>query len=331
MARGSALLAAPDGDLAYWGRSQEQSWALALTAAGAGVLGPGRAERLRGRTARRIEREHGFGPFGVWIVPALRTDPAAGRAAMDDYAANGVYNGLTLVGAEWTLAGLPGGERRVPAPTAPLGADADGAWRVGRGAAGFAVARHGDVWFAVRMRAGTGGHRGDPRYAFGLMAAKRRSGGRWRDLVPAAPRALSSGDGPGPSLVLRDGTVAHAYGRRIVVGRRRGTVTVVGGFRTAAGRVVRHAVRFAYAPTRTGVSVSFPVRARDVVDVADFRAGSVRPVAVQLGTPGRRARDLRSVPTVLGGYASATRGDVERIGARVRVTRRGTLTWLPRG
>jgi hypothetical protein len=163
------------------------------------------------------------------------------------------------------------------------------------------------------------------------MAAKRRSGGRWRDLVPAGPRALSSGDGPGPSLVLRDGTVAQATGSRIVVGRRTGTITVVGGFRTATGRIVRRGVRFVYAPTRTGVSVSFPVRAGDLVDIADFRTGSVRPVAVQLGTPGRRTRELHSVPTVVGGYASATRGDVQRIGARVRVTRRGTLTWLPRG
>src|SRR4051794_7136451 len=196
MARGSALLAAPDADLAYWGRSQEQSWALALTAAGAGALeadgGPGRrqAERLRARTALRIAAVHGFGPAGVWIVPALRTDADAGRAAMDDYAANGVYNGLTLVGAEWTLASLPDGEHRAPIPpqTAPLGADHGGAWRIGRGAATFAVSRHGDTWFAVRMRAGTGGHRGDPRYAFGLMAAKRHGTTGWRDAVAAPPR-----------------------------------------------------------------------------------------------------------------------------------------------
>jgi hypothetical protein len=336
MARGSALLAGPDGDLAYWGRSQEQSWALALTAAGADALGadgaPGRrrAERLRARAAERIDRVHGFGPYGVWIVPALRTDAAAGRAAMDDYAANGVYNGLTLVGAEWALSD---GEYGVPiaAPTGPLGADAGGAWRIGRGAAAFAVSRRRATWFAVRMRAGTGEHRGDPRYAFGLMAAKHRTGGRWRDLVAAPPRPLGAADAPGPSLVLRDGTLAEPYGSRIRTSRR-GAITVIGGFRTAAGRVVRHGVRFVFAPTPTGgVSVSFGVRRRDRVDVADFRAAGSRPVTVRLRPRGRRVRALPSTPLVRSGYASATLGRVVRVGARVRVARTGTLTWLPRG
>jgi hypothetical protein len=338
MARGSALLAGPDGDVAYWGRSQEQSWALALTAAGAGALGadgaPGRrrAERLRDRAAQRIDTVHGFGPFGVWIVPALRSDPAAGRAAMDDYAANGVYNGLTLVGAEWTLAQLPDGEHRaaVPVHTAPIGADAGGAWRIDRGAAAFAVSRHGRTWFAVRMRAAAGEHRGDPRYAFGLMAAKRRTGGGWRDLVPAAPRPLGGAEAPGPSLVLRDGTIAQPYGTRILTARG-GAITVVGGFRTAGGRIVRDGVRFVYAPSASGIAVSFAVRRRDVVDVADFRATDARPVAVRLTPPGRRARALRSTPLVRSGYASATRGRVVRVGARVRIERAGTLTWLPRG
>jgi hypothetical protein len=332
MARGSALLAGPDADLAYWGRSQEQSWALALTAAGADALtadgAPGRrrAERLRARTALRVDTVHGFGPFGVWIVPALRDDPAAGRAAMDDYAANGVYNGLTLVGAEWTLAGLPDGEYRVPVglPPAPLGADTSGAWRIGRGAATFAVSRHRDSWFAVRMRAGTGTHRGDPRYAFGLMAAKRRGASGWHDVVAAAPRPLGGAEAAGPSLVLPDGTLAVPYGSRMRTARD-GRITVIGGFRTADGRVVRHGVRFVFAPrSGGGVAVSLRVRRRDVIEVADFRRA---PGSVRLRL---QRRVVHAAAVVRSGYASATLGRVVRVGARVRAARAGTLTWFPR-
>jgi hypothetical protein len=182
------------------------------------------------------------------------------------------------------------------------------------------------------MRAGTGTHRGDPRYAFGLMAAKRRSGAGWRDVVPAGPRALGDGDAAGPSLVLRDGTLARPYGSRIAVAPRKGTITVHGGFRAADGRIVRRGVRFVYAPTRTGVSVTVDVRARDLVDLADFRLpGALRSPLARVQGRGVRTRSLRAVPTVHDGYASATRGDVVRVGARVRIAHRGTLTWLPRG
>jgi hypothetical protein len=334
MARGSAVLAAPDGDLAYWGRSQEQSWALALTAAGAGALaadGPAgrrRAERLRDRAARRILSVHGFGPDGVWIVPALRMDAAAGRAAMDDYAANGVYNGLTLVGAEWALADPAGGA------TGPLGADRGGSWRIGRAGAEFAVSRRGASWFAVRMRGATGTHVGDPRYAFGLMAAKRRTALGWADVVPAAPRALGADDAPGPWLVLRDGTLAEPYGNRLVLGRR-GAVVVAGGFRRPSGAVVRRGVRFSYVPTRSGgVALSFPVRHGDSIEVADFRpaGGAAAPVRIRLQAARlARSRALLAAPQVRAGYASATAGETVRVSGRVRVSHAGTLTWAPGG
>jgi hypothetical protein len=339
MARGSWALTAPDGDLAYWGRSSEQSWALALTAAGAGALGAdrpdgrARAAALRERLATRITGLHGFGPYGVWIVPALRTHPADGRAAMDDYAANGVYNGLTLVGAEWTVAGAARADKPEPASVdhGGLAADRTGAWRLGRGRSAFGVARRGDVWFAVRMRGGFGDHAGDPRYAFGLMGAKRRVRGVWRDIVSAAPRPLGDAGGAGPTLVLRDGRVAGAHGTRMDL-TRDGAILIHGDFRTAQGAVVRRGVRFAFTPTARGVEVSFPVRANDVVEVADFRraAAPARAADVRLVPRRGRPRTLTSAPLLRDGFASATLGPVVRVGAQVRARRPGTLVWSPR-
>jgi hypothetical protein len=328
MARASAVLAAPDSDLAYWGRSQEQSWALAFTASAAHALPAPQAESLRARTAQRVTTVHGFGPYGVWIVPALRDDAAAGRAAMDDYAANGVYNGLTLVAAEWSL------QRPATAAPGPLPADRDGAWRIGRGSAEFAVSRHGASWFAVRMRRAGGDHAGDPRYAFGLMSAKRRTATGWRDVVPAPPRALGSTDAPGPWLLLRGGRLAEPYGTRITLGRR-GAVLVHGGFRLPHGRVVRRRVTFTFAPTPGGhVRVSFPVRRRDRIELADFRPAGAAPSPVRMTLrprPRGAVRVLASAPEVRSGYASATVGSAIRVAGRVVATRAGTLTWRPRG
>jgi hypothetical protein len=336
MARASWTLVAPDGDVAYWGRSQQQSWALALTAAGADGLdrpapaGGVASDVLRRRLAVRLDRVHGFGPYGVWIVPALREHLDDGRAGIDDYAGNGVYNGLTIVGAEWTMADLTGGESSGPGPRPP--GDRDGAWLVGRAQAAFAIARRGDLWYAVRKRGGLGGRFGDPRYAFGLMTAKRRVAGVWRDVVATAPRAVGAGDAAGPWLVLRDGTLAEAYGNHIAT-RPGGVVIVRGGFRSSGGAVVRRGVRFTYVPTPTGVSVSFQVRASDELELADFRGPDAAPAGLDLSLVrrgGRRSRPVAAAVTVRPGFASATQGPLVRVAARVRPRRAGTLTWTPR-
>jgi hypothetical protein len=96
---------------------------------------------------------------------------------------------------------------------------------------------------------------------------------------------------------------------------------------------VRKHVHFTFAPTARGVGVSFRVRRGDVVEVADFRAAgaSLGPVDLRLWPPRRRhSLAVSSTPLVSGGFASATLGRVVRVGARMRATRRGTLTWMPR-
>jgi hypothetical protein len=132
--------------------------------------------------------------------------------------------------------------------------------------------------------------------------------------------------------VLRNGAVAEPYGTRIDLGRR-GAVVVAGGFRTAAGAVVRRHVRFVFTPTRRGgVTLSFGVRRRDVVEVADFRRAAhvAAPVRIRLAGTRRPARALLAAPLVSAGYASATVGAAVRVSGRVRVAHAGTLTWSPR-
>ncbi|MDP8943734.1 MAG: hypothetical protein M3N16_06420, partial [Actinomycetota bacterium] len=104
--RASWALAAPDGDLAYFGRSQEQSWALAMTAYGAETAArlPGIAAEQAARYTAVSERVLGrlrelhLDDRGLSITPALRRDLANGVRGLDGYVSASAYGGLTLVG-----------------------------------------------------------------------------------------------------------------------------------------------------------------------------------------------------------------------------------------
>src|SRR6185436_16324388 len=159
----------PDADVAYMGRSQGQAWALALALlASARAAGRGCDDQTQDflavgeRAVRRLGALHPVGPDGMAIVPSAN-GPAT-IPALDDYAGDVVYNGLTLTALEWAIKDA----RRRPGclPDAIMAgrARADAVLRFETGT--FAVLRRGRVWMAVK-RASQGD---DPRAGFGLRA-----------------------------------------------------------------------------------------------------------------------------------------------------------------
>jgi hypothetical protein len=252
-------MVAPNGDLAYWGRSQGMAWTLSSAAYGLAATNSHRYHALAERLLGRL-REYGSGPRGEWIVPAIRQDRSA-RAALDHYAHAPEYTGLTLVYLNWAIPLLPrsSGAGEIPADR-PLRAV------IGQGRARFATVRQGDTWYAVRER-GTGGF----RYDFGLIAAKRLEGGAWHDILPLRPPSHSS---TGP--VLRLGKRhAHAVGTSMRV-TPDGRVLIRGGFRSGR-RWVRRRVQFVVEPTSCGVELLVSARAGDRYNyTAFFRQGERR-------------------------------------------------------
>lgn len=273
--------AGPDGDIAYSGRSQQEAWTLGLAAYAAYVaarydsqLAP-RFRALAYRTLTRLLTVHGLGDQGVWIVPALRADPAVGAGAVDSYAASSAYNGLTLVALNWAL------EARDGSPAGVLPADSNTSAVFPWEGAGFAVRRAGKVWMAVRQRSaalGTGESFGDLRDDFGLAALKRYQDGQWTDLVPDRPvtRGTHRADSAGP-ILRAGGRTAYAtgYATRIVDGK----IVVRGGFKTRKGAWVRRGVTFVFAPTASGVTMKFAARKGDTLEVSAFleQAPKARP------------------------------------------------------
>jgi len=200
-------LAAPDGDLAYTGRSAEQAWALTFTAYGAGVAArvssgqtAARFDELASRAIERLALVHRDRRGRYRMIPALARAGRAARRGLDDYASAVDYGGLALMALNWAV------DRRPSTVGAGLASDAEGAGIVRFGWGALAAVRSGAIWFAVKsavgpptcvprrkQRCGPGRRRYDLRDDFGLLALKARwQGGASRtssrsDRVPPGP------------------------------------------------------------------------------------------------------------------------------------------------
>lgn len=245
-AAASWALQSPDGDVAYFGRSQVQSWTLGLTAYGTSVAGGAEGASVAARAVERLANEYPVrDKLGLMITPALARNLGGGIRGLDEYVAAVSYNGLTLTALNWAIAAAgadTGGT---------TGADAEGSFVLGDGQTAFATVRRGDVWFAVK-KART--EPGDLRYDFGLVALKvRDDGGGWHDAMPIRPITHGDADTAGPVI---DGRAPQ--GDTIRVGSA-GKVTVRDDDR-----------RFEFQPTSCGVRLSFPAGRGQRVDYSVF-------------------------------------------------------------
>jgi hypothetical protein len=263
----SVAATAPDGDVAYHGRSQAQAWTLSLTGYGAEVAAvqpgaSGRAASYRGLARRAIGRlatSYGTGPEGFLITPSLVGNSVElALPGLDEYVAAVSYAGLTLASLEWAIASATDGSTR---------GNASGVTVLGNGTGSWATSRAGGVWFAVK-RARTSTR--DLRYDAGLVALKvRGDGGSWTDVMPPRPRTLTNGDFGGPILL----TTFNSGGGPELTELRRGRggrVVGRGGFRTRSGRWLRRGVTFTFTPVSCGVRLTWAARRGDHYGYAGF-------------------------------------------------------------
>jgi hypothetical protein len=316
-ARASLLLAAPDGDIAYFGRNQEQAWALAGTVYGAYYAATldesppeedAQLRELARRALGRLRREHGVTHWGLEITPSVarsRWTPAAG---LDSGAGGPSFGGLVLALLEW------GHEESQPPPDGTtIPADRNLRTKLSHAESRFAVLRRGPVWTVIRPTI-SGKYPYDVRYDFGVVALKVLRDGRWTDVVRHRPFTAGDPDSAGP--VLRTGGVtAFPFGSEVGVAPD-GSVTMRGGWRLAPTRTkrvvatlpdgglvralgsipgapVRTGVVFRFDPTACGVRLTFPVRAGDTIEYSSFL------------TP----RGLRTGPRLLADAFGTTRFD----------------------
>ena len=328
MVHASWLLTAPDGDLAYAGRSQEESWALTMTAYGAQVaarqrgVGSGteaRWQALADRAIERVRTEHEVGPRGMWIVPALGRDLERGLPGLDPYAGAAIFSGLTLAFLEYAREEAAGRKRRI----GRIASDAKGPRLIGRADDSFIALRTSSLWFAVRQSRDMQRRLDDLRTDFGLIALKRRVDGRWRDVMPLRPRVETADrrapDSAGPRL--RPGGRAHVgvpVGTRITA--KRSSVRVVTGWRMPDGTTARPGTVLRWSAVSCGVRLRLPVAAGDVVEYDVLAARDPDGVTVgdarisdgtQEVTFSEAPADVRMLP----GYSSGSHPIITRVRA----------------
>ena len=264
-----AGLMAPDGDVAYLGRRQEQAWALssAIYAAVVGEQLPTASARDAGelrtvadRAFTRLLTVNGNGPGGIGAVPRKML-PGMSFHGLDANAVTPVALTIFMLNLASDQAATAGLARPRPLP-----ADSDGSF-LERTHMAFAAVRHGDLWYVVHRNRITY----DRRYDFGLVALKQRDAkGRWHDVMRPRPNTRGhTQDSAGP--VIERGTKVRflPHGTSIEVSPA-GVVLVRGGFQTQERQWLRRGVTFGFAPVRDGVRMTFPLRAGDNARVTDF-------------------------------------------------------------
>ena len=275
---------APDGSMAYIGRRQEVSWALAATMAATQVDAPAAADRA----FRRLEERYPITPKGQPIVP--RTDDEMFYPRGFD-GRQMPFNGLTLYLLNVAADMAPEVEPDLP----PLPADGDGAF-VEPKQLGFAAVRHGDVWFAVHRRADPPDLRND----FGLVAAKWHSAsGDWVDIVRPRPYEIDRKETAGP-VVERDGRRIRAGGGPI-------------SLRAAGGVRVGGQIPVDFTPTERGVRIAVEAKAGDKVTYTQYLPIGSKPEPYVRATPAPAIKEEL-------GFTSCC--DVRMVAARLEVQAR---------
>jgi hypothetical protein len=325
-AQASWWISAPDGDLGWYGRSDEESWGLAATAYGAAAaanlpdLPARRAADFRALTERALSRlrAYGVGPRGLYITPAVARGFSHAKPGLDSSAGGPSFAGITLMMLNWTLPELRGDVRS----SGRIGADQQRGVQLSSPESRVVVVRHGDVWFALKL-APAPTRANDLRYDFGIHLLEVRSGDRWIHVVSSRPQpgvapsqartpqlALPGtipADSAGPVLVQPDGSIAVPYGDSATIGDD-GTVLVAGGWRTASGTTARSGVTFAFTPTANGVRMTVPRQPGDRIQYSVFLPGVAAPQPRRHSIAGSDVvASWRGHGRVqfLGGYASA--------------------------
>ncbi len=310
-------LMAPDGDLAYTGRSHQHVWALAMSAYGATTaappVGPRRAELLEvaARSLARLRARHPIAAWGIAIAPALLPGAPHVDEAIDAYTDATGYAGLTLLALDW-IAERGGLGIRLEGE---LAADRPGSGLVRTRGGLLGIVRSRRTWLAVRS---DGDPHGDLRSHFGLVALKRIAAGSWEDLLRPPPRAADF-EGTGP-IVLKGQQRLSSTGSTMTVDP--GGVLVEGSFKNA---VERRPLSLAVTPTACGVYLGWAAQRGAWHEFSTFFRPAFPPHRIGVDAFVLDGQVLRTsgpaAAAVETGYASSS--DTELARARVTFQHRG--------
>lgn len=236
------LMAAPDGDTAYSGRSAGHQWNDSAAAYGLNLAAKQKNTSLTRRNSfrtladKKIHRMAliGSGPKSEWSTPSLKLNFAEGRKSLDPYASQADYAGLRLYFANHATSTST---NRVS--SASIIADRPGGRVLNQDKGIMATVTSNDrnSWGSIRGVAA-----GSLRSDFGFVIHQRRdANGVWRNVMPQRP---SGGGTAGAGLYTARGT-AKPYAKNMrYVGN--GRVEATGGQRFGNDYGVRSGVKYSF-------------------------------------------------------------------------------------
>ena len=311
-------VAAPDGEVSWSGRGQDQVWSLAATlyAAAAGSAQFAASDPVLAARLRRLADVE-LGALGDRLRDgALQVLPAGNDqlSGLDHYYSAVGSTGLALTWLELARDALPD----PAAPRLALPSEIDRATFSDPARSGLVARRVGATWMGLRLRRV---HSFDPRDDFGLARVLRHRDDGWHEERPERPAPAGRGRAPGAGPLLVQGGRQFwptATGWRPIAGRRRAVGRLARARRSqppgalagdglGVGRRARHRVparrggpghRLAaaarHARARRAVRRARRLPGPDVVaDDAQAAGHALRERAA--AEPGRRAR-RRGVP-----------------------------------
>jgi hypothetical protein len=272
---------APDGDSAYFGRSQEMLWGAAGTAYGALVAADlsgtsakeaARYRALADRSFARLRDAYPISDRGQFFVPGLAESIRGTMPWLDGYAGAPSMDGIALVFVEFALDEMKSG-----AELSHIAADRSMARAIGSGQGRIAMVRLGPSWFAVRMRPTVQRtHIGDLRYDSGLSIAKHQTGDAvWHDIVPVRPTTQSPGfDSAGPDVLSGNRVIGIPIGDHVKTSR--GKISLVGEIQSSSGSNYAP-LRSTYEATQCGVQLLFAGDPGHTYEYSAFFRGTKSP------------------------------------------------------
>jgi hypothetical protein len=315
-------VAAPNGEVSWSGRGQDQIWSLssALYAAAAGSRLFAHSDPVLAARLRRLADVE-LRALGRRLDDAgeLQILPAGNHAltGLDHYYSEIGSAGLGLLWLELARDELPApGAARMALP-----AEINQSVFADAGTTGLVTRRWGRSWMGLRMRRD---HEYDPRQGFGLIRALRHEGGAWREQRPARPRSIFlAGRVPqaipstGPTLLRRGAAYTPTAARWRAI---RGGVELIGDWRSQGG--ARRPGRWRFTASAAGVSMAVPCTRGGSIELVEWLpgAGAAGISRRSLARGGYRARvsrgaSVRRLPTR---YASSRHDRLDAY--RMRVT-----------
>jgi hypothetical protein len=281
-------IAAPNGEVSWSGRGQDQAWTLAaaMYAASAGSKlfagsDPALAARLRRLADIELVALRGrLTPRGLQILPAGNEQ----LTGLDSY-----YSGVGSTGLALTFLEMARDELAAAGATrAPLPSEVQGGGFSDPSRSGLLTRRVGPTWMAVRMRRD---HQSDPRQDAGIARALRlRPGGGWtEDRVARAAPAPTGGSAPGAGPLLVAGG-QPLFPRATQWTPATGGLAMSGAFRGRSGRST--AARWRVSATPTGIALRVGCHKGATLQLTEYlpRAGVLRRGARTLERGGAQIR-----------------------------------------